>query len=456
MKKSVVYISILFITIFLITPSLNAYHLEISNEKGNNENKNSLNYKLLIISPNSFKITLKKLVDHKNEYDFTSKLVTLNEIYNDKYFDIKGRDEAEEIKYFLFNANKNWNVSYVLLVGNINKLPIRKTWLSSDNSLKNPITDMYYSDICFSDGSFCSWDSNNNGYYGEKNYNGKTDTVDLYPDLYVGRLPCNNIFEVKIVVDKIIEYEKNSYGKDWGDNIVLAGGDTHPSYNDFYEGEFLIDKIKDATPNLDHIMLKTSDGTYSKESLNNEINKGAGFVCYAGHGFETGLGTHPPNSQEWINYHLYDLFNLKNRNKLPIVFFSACLTARLDYNIYNLVADILYSLSDEPKLDKPEIDFPVLFPCFAWSMVAKPNGGAIATIGATRIAYSMISESGVHGGCCYIALKFFENLDNSEYLGQMLVSAKTDYITNSLWDDKLTLEEFILLGDPSLKIGGYN
>jgi hypothetical protein len=341
-------------------------------------------------------------------------------------------------------------------VGNINKLPIRKTWLSTNNNLRNPITDLYYSDICFSDGSFCSWDSNNNGYYGEKNYNGKTDLVDLYPDLYVGRLPCNNIFELKIVIDKIIEYEKYSYGKDWTKNIILAGGDTHPSSNYLYEGEFLINMIKDATPTLEHTILKTSEDTFSKESLNNEINKGAGFICYAGHGFETGLGTHPPNSQDWINYRTNDLFNLKNKDKLPIVFFSACLTARLDYNIYNLFADILYSLSGESKLDKPEIDFPILFPCFAWSMVAKPNGGAIATIGATRIAYSMISQSGVHGGCSYLALKFFENLEDSKYLGQMLVSAKTDYINESPWEDTLTLEEFILLGDPSLKIGGYS
>ena len=395
------------------------------------------------------------MVEHKNNYGFTTKLVTLDEIFNDEYFEVDGRDETEKIKYFIFEAYKNWNISYVLLVGNTNKFPIRNTWIESEGSPKNPITDLYYADICFSNGSFCSWDSNNNGFYGEVGHNGQYDSIDLYPDLYIGRLACNNIFETKTVVNKIINYERESYGKEWTENIILAGGDTHPIYFNFFEGEFLIEKIKEDTPELNHIMLKTSDGTFSADSLNNKINNGAGFVCYAGHGFETGILTHPPNSQDWISYNLFDLYSLKNKEKLPIMFFSACLTARIDYNLYNLIADLYYSLSDKPKLDKPYIDFPVLFPCFAWSMVSKPRGGAIATIGSTRIAYSMLDKSGIYGGCCYLAKKFFESYNNSEYLSQMLVSAKNNYLNRRLWVDYLTLEEFILLGDPSLKIGGY-
>ena len=38
---------------------------------------------------------------------------------------------------------------------------------------------------------------------------------------------------------------------------------------------------------------------------------------------------------------------------------------------------------------------------------------------------------------------------------EMLVSSQNDYLNNALWKEPLTVEEYILLGDPSLKIGGY-
>jgi hypothetical protein len=161
-------------------------------------------------------------------------------------------------------------------------------------------------------------------------------------------------------------------------------------------------------------------------------------------------------SEEWISYQLNDLSGLRNKNKLPIVFLSACLTARLDYNILNAFIDLLHYFTGKSILQKPELDFPVLFPCFAWLLVSKPNGGAIATIGATTIAYGMINPNGISGGCCYLAFKFFESISKSNYLGEVFVSAKNEYLENVDWWDPFTLEEFVLLGDPSLKIGGYS
>ncbi len=79
----------------------------------------------------------------------------------------------------------------------------------------------------------------------------------------------------------------------------------------------------------------------------------------------------------------------------------------------------------------------------------KNNGGAIATIGATRTAYGSLSM-----GCGYLSIQFYEEYSSSETVSQMLTKAQNNYI-NNLWRDYSTLEEFILLGDPSLKVGGY-
>jgi len=54
-----------------------------------------------------------------------------------------------------------------------------------------------------------------------------------------------------------------------------------------------------------------------------------------------------------------------------------------------------------------------------------------------------------------MSIEFFNNYKNSETLGQMMTKGQNAYITD-VPDDEFTVEEFILLGDPSLKIGGYS
>jgi hypothetical protein len=414
-------------------------------------------YDFLIISPSSFSENLERLIQHKTSHGIKTKLITIQDIYQDTYFSVEGRDDAEEIKLFLFDAFIQWGIEYVLLVGDINKIPIRETRMGTGANERSPLTDLYYADLCFGDGSFCSWDSNNNGIYGEIWHGSIDDQVDLYPDIHIGRFPCTTNADVKVVVDKIIHYEENSFGSEWSDTIVLAGGDTHSTHNSYPEGELLINEIKKVTPTFNHILLKTSDETFTAESLNNAINQGAGFMCYAGHGFEIGLSTHPPNSEEWIDYTLLDLIAMKNNGKYPIVVFNACLTARLDYNIANLIADIVYFSSPLPKLEKrDDITFPILFPCIAWKMISKPNSGAVATIGATRIAYSMIDQNGnVKWGCGVLTLNFFKSISTGQYLSNCFVSAQNLFLNTLNLKDPFTIEEFVLLGDPTLRIGGY-
>ena len=385
-------------------------------------------YDLLVISPSEFVGSLEPLLEHKNNNGVLTTLVTIEEINGE------GRDKQEQIKYFIKNAIEQWGITYVMLVGSISKLPTRQTWIGEFDVL----TDLYYADIYFPNGSFSSWDTNGNGLFGEY-WQDNDDIVDLYADVYIGRLASENKFEVQCVVNKIIKYEKSSYGKDWFNNIILCGGDTHPGYG-VYEGEVTVKEIEKSMPDFTPIKLLTSDNTFTTSSLNKAINNGAGFFAYSGHGFEKGIGTHPPNKEEWIYYHTRHLLGAWNTNKLPIIFFDACLTARLDYTLGDL-------------LKLPFINFP--FPCFAWCFVKKPIGGAIAAIGATRVAFSMVDEEGIHGGAGYLSLHFFKNYEPGIRVGEMLVSSQNDYLKN-LWIDPFTIEEFILLGDPSLMVGGYN
>ncbi len=401
-------------------------------------------YDLVIISPSEFSNELQPLVNHKISMGINTILKITEEIYSG----YSGWDNAENIKYFIKDAIERWGINNVLLVGSVDKLPIRASYASFWEA--DILTDLYYADIYNDTGGFCSWDENKNGKFGEVYHNQHQiydiDGVDLYPDVNVGRLPCGKNAEVKTVVNKIINYETETYGESWFKNIILVGGDTFPSWGG-NEGEEKNLITKQIMSGFTPTQLWTSDGTFDAKSLNQAINTGAGFIDYAGHGFEIGVATHPPDSDTWVPYHTNHLLGATNGNKLPIIFFDACLTAKLDFNISELLG---YASPDlQLFVNKFSTIASWLFPTFAWCMVKKSNGGAIATIGATRTAFG-----GLESGCGYLSIHFWEAYSTSETVSQMLTKAQNDYITN-IPDDLFTVEEFILIGDPSLKIGGY-
>ena len=279
---------------------------------------------------------------------------------------------------------------------------------------------------------FCSWDSNNDDIFGEYNFytDVATDYVDLYPDINIGRLPCRTNREVSVVVNKIIMYETTTYGQGWFNRLILMGGDTFPRWG-VYEGEVVTYHVEQVMQGFESIRLWASQNRYSPVLINREITDGAGFVSYSGHGYEFGFGTSPPHVLERIEYYSLYLLGLNNGDNLPIVFFDACSTATLDYSNYG-----------------------INLPCFAWLIVKKSSGGAIASLGSTRVAYANTNERGPHAGCARLNVNFFRNYEAGSELSHMLTSAKNDYI-NYVWKDYVTIEQFILIGDPSLKIGGY-
>jgi len=413
-------------------------------------------YDLVIIAPAEFSQNLQQLVTHKNSYGIDTHLITLQEIYNE----YDGRDNPEKIKYFIKHAIEEWDIHHVLLVGGIQKLPIRHTYASWWEP--DILTDLYYADVYDSSYQFCSWDSNENNRFGETdNEGGDIDGVDLYADVHIGRLACTNGDELEIVINKIITYEKETYGTSWFKQIILAGGDTFPPFyqfadRDVFEGEITNAHVAQSLPDFQSTLLWSSKHSLNALTFNRAITKGAGFLSYAGHGFEHGWGTYRPNAMrdKLILYYMPFVKLLRNKDKLPIVFFDACLTAKLDFNITDLDEYYPTLIQFLVGFTKLEYDTSVFYPCFAWSFIKEEGGGAIATIGSTRTAYTWVNEYGVFGGAGYLDVSFFEAYEEGVTVGEMLTFAQNDYIEN-VGLDYFTIEEFILLGDPSLIVGGY-
>ena len=381
---------------------------------------------------------LNRLVLHKNNNNVNTFIKTTEEIYNE----YSGRDNPEKIKYFIKDAIDQYSTSYVLLIGSIYKLPIRTSNLEIwDWECPTP-TDLYYSDIYDSDNIFCTWDSNGNNIFGETG----DDEIDLLPDIHIGRIPCDTSEELNIVIDKIIHYETETYGENWFKDMIFIGGDTHSGGD--YEGEVHNQIVMDIMSEFNPVVIWTSLGNFNRDTISNAINKGAGFIDYSGHGFEFGFGTYMPNSNKLKSYYTRYLKDLNNNYRLPIIYYSACLTAKLDFTLSDLFDYKAYSLLRIFTIF-PGFNEDLKLPCFAWSSIVNPTGGGVASIGATRVAFG-----GDNFGCREISKNFFDAYDNCDTLGQMHSASIIEY-ASEIDMDELTPEEFILIGDPSLKIGGY-
>ncbi len=422
-------------------------------------------YSLLIIAPKKFVTTLQPLVTHKNNVGISTKLVTLTELYDQ--MDEHGRDEAEKIKYFIKTAIEEWSIKYVLLVGNFRLMPVRYCYNADVNSGFNEpffISELYYADIYDSEGNFSSWDTNSNGIYGEWFGNVSEDSdIDLYPDVYVGRLACRNKIEVKIMVNKIITYEKNTYGKEWFNKIVVVAGDTYPeSINPNWtgnEGEENTLRVLENMTGFEPVKLWTSDGSFTgTRDVLSAINKGAGFLYFDGHANPFRWSTHPPNDKEtWIEgLSVLSMSRLRNRNMLPVCVVGGCHNLQFDVHLGKLREDPFYY-------------FTWISECWGWKLTRKIGGGSIATIGCTGLGMTKEDKESFSGAGDYLEPTFFYEYgtNGTHILGEAWGKTISDYLneypidweTPAAWDyaiDAKTVQQWALLGDPSLKIGGYS
>ncbi len=433
-------------------------------------------FDLLIITPSEFNGSLQPLVEHKNSHGVAAKLVILEEINEE------GRDKQEEIKYYIKDAIENWGVTYVLLVGNGSKMPVRYSYDANYSGVPDPfISDLYYADVYDANGTFCSWDTNMNNKFAETKHDHdihKTivlDKVDLYPDVNIGRLLCSNSSEVDIVVNKIIHYEENTAGKSWFNNLILFGGNDFPigaelllklilesSYPDYeqhfaWEGEYLCDKVAELMVDFNaekyyasavifkFLNVMRGVKTPTVENINEAINNGAGFLLLAAHGNPEGIVTYSP----FFNlvpipfpsgYTSSDVQKLNNGDKLPIMISEAC---------------SIGDFSGETGVSSP----------FAWEFVKLENGGAIASFASTSRLWVSPGSAYTESKGGYMVYHLFKAYcDGNDKAGTLLTKTITDYLNDdyALWEAYGDLyihygdiEMLSLFGDPSLKIGGY-
>lgn len=382
-------------------------------------------YDLLIISPvdEEFEENLTRLAEFKTNTDLPAKLVNITDITNDVYFPRQGDDMQEYIKYFIFEAKKAWDISYVILAGDANLIPHRNVFISGSMAGDVP-ADLYYADVFDSELDFCDWDADGDGTYGEYS-GGEIDGTDMYPDVYLGRLPADNGDEIELLVDRIIYYEFTTSGQPWFDNVTMCGTNTFAGTS-VPEGEYSCEYIADnyledfVTTKIYETTTYERDYPCTTTNIMNSLNKGAGFATFHDHG----------SPQSWAGvFSSTNAWNLVNGDKLPFLNFDACSTGRFD---------------DQD--------------CISERVVLNPNGGSITSIGASRIGWGAWGTDHINRHSGYFNVHLYDNYYNGEgTAGRIFDGSKIDYLNNvgiGSYYDYMTLTEYILFGDPSLSVGG--
>ncbi|MBN1538782.1 MAG: hypothetical protein JW939_01455 [Candidatus Thermoplasmatota archaeon] len=421
-------------------------------------------YDVLVICPEEFLGTAARYADFRNATGRYTKVVTLPEILNDRYWEVKENDTQEEIKRFIYNARLEWGIDFVMLAGDVEHIPTRHILVLDGYDDSGTMrtdgafvpTDLYYSDL-FEEGTltFTNWNADRAGdskyLWGE--YDGMIrDDPDLYPDIFVGRLPASTAQEFSDMFEKIRRYELEAKGSDWFYNATLCGTNTfteHPTP----EGEYTCNYI--ASTFLDGFnVTKLYETTGTLFNISTVIDQGTGLLVFSDHGDYDGWGY--TQAFPWGAYRSINASRQENGHELPIAVLDACLTHGFDNeNASDPVSgkDPVYGQWYYPpgsSLDERD--------CLGEYLGKNPDGGAIATFGCTRVGYGSLGPSypSVNSGYFNVRLNkaFAEGVQTP---GQVLARAQKDFIINigvSGVTSYKTVTEYILLGDPSLNIGG--
>ncbi|MEW6607834.1 MAG: C25 family cysteine peptidase [bacterium] len=349
---------------------------------------NSADY-LIITSPAYYNNPdVAKLANHRAEYNgFDVAVVKTDNIYT-QFTESSG---TLSIKAFVKYAYYNWSApsmsdnhpGYILILGDgeeqytsyVPSFPVREV---IPIQTTEAVSDPWF--VCVNDEGL--------------HYN------DWSPDIMIGRLPVENGTNATVIVNKIIQYEKNPLPGQWRNKTVLARG------KDGADLGYIKDDLISA--GFEVTMVSSYEGGTGGDVFKT-INEGQVFAAYSGHGNPPGWGMGGGIN---VAFHAGMVNNLSNGDKLSIVFAASCETA-----------DFLYPGS--PRT--PD--------CIGEAFLNKEGGGGIAYWGASGV-------TGL-GTDIYIAKAYRFMVENNPYtfcLGEMTLNFYLQY-----W-----LLSWNLLGDPAL------
>lgn|GEM_PF-1580500 len=311
-----------------------------------------------------------------------------------------GIDLAEKIRSFIQDTYQNRYTQWILLGGDVSVIPARYVWIDKYGGV---LTDQYYSCL---DGN---WNFDGDTLYGEVE-----DSVDLFPEVYVGRVPAVNFSQASLFVSKLTSYERDSPYHDYQTKALFLSSHMW----DEIDNQQFSDSLSRIFPG--HFS-KTSLYEYGSETGMAYMDSGFGIITNYCHAQNSGnfLAQHSGGLDPICNE---DIDTLQNTQRFSVVLNVTCWNN-------NLAED-----------------------CLSKHFFTCPAGGAAGYIGSSFFDFPYTTR-GMH-------VTFFDKLFNEQevHVGRTLALAKLSYgwflnwfvTKNNSW--RYTYFSYLLLGDPQMEI----
>jgi hypothetical protein len=288
----------------------------------------------------------------------------------------------------------------------------------------------------------------------------KNDIFDMYPEVYLSRLPVANKIELNHMVKKIITYESTGPAeKPWYTTFIGVGGRTFGYYAGKPDGEYLCELASNYTklaiPDLKLVKVFTTNrGTGGlvpdKKGISKAFKQGAGFVDFEGHGGPSRWDTNWFDVDERVGINIVNFVRIQNGEKQPVVVVGGC-----HNGLYNITA--LVAMLDRNGTTHFGYGYPIYI-CFSWGLVIKPVGGAIASTGCTGYGFGSGGNPNTLSGA--LEMNFFWQIGNNSVTN--LAKAHSQAISKFINENTINqlaafcITNWALFGDPSLRFGGYS
>lgn len=309
-----------------------------------------------------------------------------------------GRDAQEKMRNLVKQLYAERGLKYVILAGDYQHCPVRYGYLPY--STYNVPADMYFGDL---DGS---WDANDNNRFGEM----AGDSVDLFHDVYVGRLPFDDAAHAATFLRKDTTYEKMP-DPGYLDDVLLPHEVLWSNID--YHGGIVNRNI--ATLLNDRSPWSVDSGLNLNSSrVITGLNAGRQHFHFAGHGSRTAFGS---------TFSTSNLSSLTNIHKPAIVVTMAC-----DCGWFDDAND-----------------------CLGEQFVTVAGGGAVATMFNARYGWGAPPCQGPNEN---LNCQIYHNFQKALTLGQAHGLAR-DFLRNESFSQMSTrwaLYTNTLQGDPTMRV----
>jgi hypothetical protein len=236
------------------------------------------------------------------------------------YAQFSGRDNPERIRNFIKYAYADWGTTHVLLGGDVEIVPCRRAFVDARRYIPQLLdtipADLYFADL---DGD---WDRDGDSLFGEPE-----DSCDMYPDIFVGRLPATTVGEADLLVAKFVAYTGDPDAA-YLRNVLLSGFDILKDLifcettMEFYDSAYVPAGMKPCCKVYD-----SYEGNH-EEAVTNEVNEGQHIWIHADHCSYWGMGMGYVN-HDYVMYR-DELARFSNAGKYTIMTSLGCMTGMFD------------------------------------------------------------------------------------------------------------------------------